>query len=58
MKNANDQTGIPHEWHAEDRCISEHIKRVELPVIKVTKAMRADDRVIGLELRPPKVDSL
>ena len=56
MKNANEQTGIPHEWHADDRCISEHIKRVELAVVNEAKAMRADDRVIGLELRPPKVE--
>lgn len=56
MKTADEQTGIPHEWHAEDRCISEHIKRVQLPVIKEAGAMRADDRLIGLELRPPKVE--
>tara|TARA_R110002110_G_scaffold36469_1_gene121628 strand:+ start:4613 stop:4786 length:174 start_codon:yes stop_codon:yes gene_type:complete len=56
MKTADEQTGIPHEWHAEDRCISEHIKRVELAVVNEAKAMRADDRVIGLELRPPKVE--
>jgi hypothetical protein len=56
VNNEKTPPGIPHEWHAEDRCINEHIKRVELPVIKVNKAMRADDRVIGLELRPPKVE--
>tara|TARA_R110000787_G_scaffold267558_1_gene373919 strand:+ start:310 stop:480 length:171 start_codon:yes stop_codon:yes gene_type:complete len=53
---ADEQTGIPHEWHADDRCISSDMKRVELPVVNEAKAMRADDRVIGLELRPPKVE--
>jgi hypothetical protein len=51
MKNSAD---VPLEWSAKDRCISSDIKRVKLPVIKVTDAMRADDRVIGLELRPPR----